>query len=210
LPTVTIPLESGVDDAYVVENESAWPVVGPAEVGDFKGTAFYVYASRSYVSNVSPPYSLSVGLMRFNTGAYIPSGSEVLSASINFKVYLGHLDNANGRSLTIEYKDWVGNQTDWAFNPTLRDALFGVALSSLSTTNVNSIPLENVHKISTTGKTGLRLFVSDAPSAPTGRNSVEIFGYESTDPAKVIPYLTVTYSAPPPPTAEDLLGAVRS
>lgn len=133
-------------------------------------------------------YQISNGLVRIDTSA-IPDNATVTGAT--FKAQPTAVADANSRTLTADYYNWNGTNSDYSENAQT-GALSGTAVSSISTGAVRSFPLDNVAaNINKSGNTSLRFHISGGQ--PTGENAVLFATYDHAtlpEPQLVVEYTT--------------------
>ena len=107
--------------------------------------------------------------MRFGTGAVIPAGATVWSATLNLYVR----DYVGTGTVVAEYypgSNWPIDLSDWTNTPA-NDAHAGTGLGALVRNQYNAFALQNLGSIATTDSTGFRLHLAE-DTAPTSESSV--------------------------------------
>jgi hypothetical protein len=180
--TLTIPVASGGDDGDVSINDmgaaGVYPPTGSVTVWS-TGTSFGVRRAGPLYGG----YEVRTALLRFNTSS-IPAGATITSASLRLNVT--SRTSANNRNLVAEWDNgaaWPLDATDYTVTPS-STAAAGVAINSLTAGAVNTLPLQNLGSISTTGWTTIRLHVDGGQ--PSGDNTVFFGSYEAGAPAQLV------------------------
>jgi hypothetical protein len=135
-------------------------------------------------------YEVRVGLVRFDTSG-LPDNATVTGASL--KLYVTSAASADGRSLVGEWypANWPIGAADYT-SGAATTALTGTAIQSLAGNQTNTLALQNLGSVSTTGYTALRLEISGGQ--PTGENSVYFAAFENGSQPGA--QLVVTYTLP--------------
>jgi YD repeat-containing protein len=186
-PTTIFIVGASGDDGYFLQSDDDYPPT--ATIGAFP-SGINIGVSRDYVTGVSNPYRIRVGLARWNTAA-IPDNATIIGASLNG--YVTSVTNDNARSLTADWYSWTppisaGHYTANA-QTSASFAQSGWDLSAFTIGQNNTLSLSQPDLyMSKTGYTGLRFHISG--STPSGVNSFNIASWDSTNPK---PTLVVTW-----------------
>ena len=185
-PTTNFDIGTGADDGSSAGNESAtfkppWVTANSTDV-DFQ------------VSNRNlgtPNYYYYQGFVRWDTSSISPN----IVDSATFRFRAGTITDDDSRSLIAEYYDHGGtiDSGDYDTGADVSDG-FSDTLASLTGSAENTVTVDNVGSISTSGTTGFRLRVSGA--APANNTSNSIIGISSLEHATDNPpRLSVVHSA---------------
>ena len=182
---LNIQPSASADDGYLYHN------TGASAYGDITcdtvDTATTMDATRSLWSG---KYYANIALVDFDATGLIPAGAVINSAAL--RIYPASTNDTNSRNLDVRYYDaaqWPIDCTDWVAAPAGTTA-FSTAISGIATSVWTSFALSNLGSISTTGKTGFRVFVDGGE--PTGLNKVSLWTLNTSPPRP--PLLELCYA----------------
>lgn len=169
-------------DAYIYSSGSSYPPSGgPARVT----TSSSIYVARSYNSSSSNPYTVNVGLLKFDTSA-LPDSAVIQSAVL--RIYATTVKRANNRNFRGEWYAWDGTNTDYVLDGSTGITAFDISMSGLVIAT-NDIPLSNL-VVNTTGDTFLRLHITGG--VPSNTNYILFAATRDTSYPEAT--LVVTYT----------------
>lgn len=189
MPTATIPIANGADDAIDYRTGPNWPPV-LGDTGGFWPLDSGMNATRTYRSWATGlEYIVGQVLFRWDTSV-IPDTATVTGAS--FRFYVEESAAANSGQLGLEWIVHDGSTSIWTLT-VVTTAYALTNLSSFPALNEYTIPLTNaIDNINKSGMSGLRAHISTGGVTPTGDNYLRFAALEHA--SAIPPELIVNYT----------------
>jgi hypothetical protein len=182
--TITFGVAASGDDGNLTARGSTYPPSG-SPTANTSGAV--MTAGRRFAFGA---YENVVALIRFDTSA-LPDNATITSAKL--RVYLTAKADADGRNLVAEWysaSHWPILADDYTLSP--QAVALRADITSIPTQAVVELPFETATGVSTTGFSGLRLFVDG--DQPVGDNYVQMASWDNTTLPEA--QLVVTYTTP--------------